>query len=159
MLLIASLALIAFAALGSESPDSVHTTPSQLPRSSKGSPFPEDIVHYGNAFMPVLVIAAILVAIKMDKMPPNVENAVRRVFHSDLVVLFLIVAYGHYVINVEDSHTDTNERYFDAMLRVGALVTAWWVMRQVLAQRSQGGARLSGTHTSHPQGFGVYPST
>lgn len=90
--------------------------------------------------MPVLAIAAMLAVMQMDKVPPDIEQAMRRVFQSDLIVLFLVVAYGHYVINVEDSHTDTNERYFDAMLRVGALVTAWWVMRQVLAQRSKGGA-------------------
>lgn len=139
MLLIASIALIAFAVVGSESPGERAKSSPPSPSSSPPQSTPEDLVYYANAFMPVLVIAAIVVVLKMDKMPPDLEHAVRRAFNSDLVVLFLIVAYGHYVINVEDSHTDTNERYFDAMLRVGALVTAWWVMRQVLAQRGRGG--------------------
>lgn len=81
---------------------------------------------------PVLIMGAIVAFLKTGKMPENLEHTIKRIIEYDLAALFLTVAYGHYIINVENSHMNSEERYFDAMFRVGGFVGSWWLARKLL---------------------------
>lgn len=98
------------------------------------------------ALAPIAAIGALVAAIKSEKLPTATERIAVRLIEYDLTVLFITVAYAHYVLNVEHANAASDEaRYFDAMMRVGGFVFAWWVARRMLAGRKpdpahQGGA-------------------
>lgn len=132
---LAAIALIAFAVLGS-TPSTTSAPASQSDDEETRTPSRASVpTDFSSTMAPALIIGGIVALAKTGRMPGNILRGVERMLDYDLVVLFLTVSYAHYIVNVENSHLDTDTRYYDAMLRVGAFVTAWWLARKMLVVR------------------------
>ena len=90
-------------------------------------------VDYTNALAPIMAVGGLVLAARTGKLPEGATRAIERMFSSDLVALFATVAYAHYLFNYEDSHLDADERFYDAIFRVGAFVASIWCARKLLS--------------------------
>jgi hypothetical protein len=89
-------------------------------------------VDFTRALAPVLAVGILVLAAKSGKLPENASLAIGRLFESDLVAIFLTIAYAHYIFNYEQSHLDSDELFYDALFRIGALVASIWLARRIL---------------------------
>lgn len=139
---ILAVAILAFVALGSSSTSQTNmTTVAAGAKATTQGVKPQGGMYdmdgaFAAAIAPIAAIGALVAVIQSDKLPVATERIAIRLLEYDLAVLFITVAYAHYVLNVEHANASPNEaRYFDAMIRVGGFVFAWWVARRMVASR------------------------
>ena len=134
-----AVGILAFVALGSSPPPNASTpakaTPTTQQAQTQGGFYDMDGA-LAAALAPIAAIGVLVAVIKSDRLPKATERIAVRLLEYDLAVLFITVAYAHYVLNVEHgSAAPTEARYFDAMIRVGGFVFAWWIARRMVAGR------------------------
>jgi hypothetical protein len=150
MLPLLAAGILAFVVLGSSPPPKNATTPTKTTAATpnananaNGSKGTAAGVYdmdgaLAAAVAPIAAIGALVAAIKSEKLPKATERIAIRLLDYDLAVLFITVAYAHYVLNVEHANAaPTEARYFDAMIRVGGFVFAWWIARRMVAGRGR----------------------
>lgn len=152
-----AVGILAFVALGSSPPPNATTQPAKTsstaqPPAQSGPGFYDMDGALAAALAPIAAIGALVAAIKSDRLPKATERIAIRLLEYDLAVLFITVAYAHYVLNVEQSSAaPTEARYFDAMIRVGGFVFAWWIARRMVAGRRSSSSSMIAESSHHHQ--------